>query len=116
MDANRALEAILTALLGGGGIAGLIAAWRAKKSRDAGASGDEGDAIRQVAAEVGTASDLIRFWQTEIRAVRSEYARYKDRTDRDRRWYERRIDQLEQWIWERKAPPPPPEEPRNEGK
>ena len=112
MDPNRALEAILTALLGGGGIAGLIAAWRAKKSREAGTPADEGDVIKQVQAEVGTASDLIRFWQTEIRAVRSEYARYKAQVHKDIRWYERRIDQLETHIWERKDPPPPLPEPK----
>lgn len=114
MDANRALEAILTALLGGGGVAGLVAALKAYKSKKEGISKDEGEVIRTQAIQIGTPPDLIKYWKTEIQAVRLEYARYRVRSERLNRWYEARIDQLEQWIWERKPAPPPPALPRDE--
>lgn len=88
-------------------MAGLLAAWKSFKSRQAGTPADEGDAIRKAAIEIGTAPDLIKYWKTEIAAVRLEYARYRLRVERQNNWYERRIDELEQWIWEGKGPPPP---------
>jgi hypothetical protein len=114
MDPNRTLEAILSALLGGGGIAGLLAAWKAYKSKQGGVSKDEGEVIRTQAIEIGTPPDLIKYWKTEISAVRLEYARYRARSERLNRWYEARIDQLEAWIWEGRPPPPPHAPPRDE--
>jgi hypothetical protein len=102
-------------LLGGGGIAGALAAWRAYKSKQAGTPADEGDVIRKAHAEIGSTPDLIKYWKAEISAVRLEYTRYRQRSEKLNRWYEHRIDELEQWIWEGKPPPPPPAKPRDEG-
>lgn len=115
MDPNRTLEVILTALLGGGGLAGLLAALRARKSKRAGTPADEGEVIRQAQEQIGTAPDLIKYWKAEIQAVRLEYSRYRVRAERLNRWYEGRIDELEGWIWEGKPPPPPQAKPRDEG-
>ncbi len=115
MDPNKTLEIVLTALLGGGGLAGMLAAWKAYKSREAGTPADEGEVMRKAAVEIGTAPDLIRYWKTEISAVRLEYARYRARAEKLNRWYEHRIDELEAWIWEGKPPPPPQAKPRDEG-
>lgn len=115
MDPDRTLETVLTTLLGGGGLAGLIAAWKAYKSKKEGVSADEGEVIRTQAIEIGTPPDLIKYWKAEIQAVRLEYARYRTRAERLNRWYEARIDELEGWIWEGKPPPPPRAQPRDEG-
>lgn len=89
----------------------MLAAIKSYRSKQAGMPKDEGDVLR----EAGTAPDLIKYWKSEIRAVRLEYAHYRVRSERLNRWYEARIDDLEQWIWEHKGPPPPAARPRDEG-
>lgn len=114
MDENKTyLEILLTALLGGGGVAGLIAAIKSARAKQEGMPKDEGDVIR----EVGTAPDLIRYWKSEITSRRLEWDKQRAKLEREIRWYETRVDQLERWIWESKGPPPPDAPPMNlEGK
>lgn len=114
MDYNRTLEIILTSLLGGGGVAAIISAIRARRSKDNGQSAHEKVATSQIPvttmhAPLGTPDweALTRYWQNELIALRDEYSVH--RADCARRQAEdgEQIDALEAHIWQHKPPPPP---------
>lgn len=113
MDPTKVLEIVLNALLGGGGVGALLLAIKAYKSHKKGVPGEETKAIEQ-AAEPPNAGALIKYWRSEIQAVRNEYNRYKVMAEKRFREDARRIDQLENHIWQQKPPPPPPPEGQSE--
>jgi leucyl-tRNA synthetase len=107
------VQIILGALLGSGGLAGLITAVKARRSRKKGVPGDETTAKRTADWDA-----LNRYWATEINTLRNE--RERDVSDlkkqlENQRMAARRsakadaefIDALEEHIWlQRPAPPP----------
>jgi len=116
MDPNRTIEIVLNSLLAGGGLAGLIAAITAYKSRKRGAPGDETAAIMQ--SNVPDWAALNGYWHAEILAKTKEVERVRraleQQLDAERTRSAKRaaadavyIDSLEAHIW-RQLPPPPP--------
>lgn len=109
---NRTLEIVLSSLLGGGGLAALITAWRARKLRQRGVDPDESVAVAQAASHADpqweSITSLNRYWQKELATVRAEYAQHRLVCEQQRQADADRIDELEEHIWERKPPPPPP--------
>ena len=104
MDAAGIANLVLNALLGTGGVAALLTALKAWRTRN-NLPADETKAVAKVGSDLDA---LTRYWMSELEKVRDELARErKDNTRRAHRDAER-IDQLEEWIWLRKAPPPPP--------
>jgi hypothetical protein len=107
-----ALAAIITALLGGGGIGGILAWWR------------RGSALKARAVEAETAleqsrrssnNELIDQLQEELREHRTAAnarATAQDerlnRLDRHHDLAREHIHELRSHIWEGKPPPPPP--------
>lgn len=112
MDYNRTLEIILSSLLGGGGLAALLTALRARRSKTRGVSGNEKVATSQLPAQpipLGTPDweALTRYWQNELVALRKEFAEHMKACARQAREDANYIDALEGHIWLRKPPPPP---------
>lgn len=116
MDPNRTIEIVLNGLLAGGGLAGLIAAWSAYKSRQRGEPGNETAAIVQ--ANQPDWAALNSFWHREIQAKAKEVERVRraleQQLEAERMAARARaradavyIDALEAHIWQ-KLPPPPP--------
>lgn len=119
---SQAISAILTAILGTGGIATVIAAVKAWRTRH-NAPQVEQQAVAHVSADWEA---LNKHWRTEISRVRQEQKDERTEWNRERRgyrarirWLARRVDQLEQHIWLALGPPPPLPEPEadtdNEG-
>jgi hypothetical protein len=114
---SQALSAILTAILGTGGVATVIAAVKAWRSR-VGAPVTEQQAVAHVGADWDA---LNKYWKAEVARIRQEQADERKSWAADREGYRvvirrlrRRIDLLENHIWLRLAPPPPPEEEGND--
>ena len=110
---SQALSALLTAILGTGGIATVVAAvkaWRTSKGSPA--------TEKQAVAHVGADWDALnKYWKGEVARIRAEQAAERKAWAADREGYRvmiagfrRRIDKLENHIWLRRPPPPPPEE------
>jgi hypothetical protein len=116
MDYNRTLEIILTSILGGGGIVGLLNWAKARKSKKRGVSANERVAVSQAATPpipLGTPDweALTRYWQKELAQVREEFRKYRANAERQRRLDQAQIDALEAHIWQQKPPPPPDRRP-----
>lgn len=115
MDAAQ-IQALLTGILGTGGIGTVLALLAGRRSRKAGVPGEEGAAKVAVSTPDWTA--LTEYYKLELEAVRKEAAEdlaelraelgatriqflAKSKADEDR------IDELEEHIWLGKPPPPP---------
>lgn len=114
MDYNRTLEILLSSLLGGGGIAAVISAIRARRSKDSGQSAHEKVATSQIPltsvhAPLGTPDweALTRYWQNELIALRAEYSQHRIECAADKALDGEYIDKLEAHIWQHRPPPPP---------
>jgi hypothetical protein len=107
---TETLRVILASILGGGGLAGLITAVRAKASKKGGQPKTEGVAV---AAQSPDWAALNNYWKRELSVLRLELARTRQMADERAERDERYIDQLESHIWQ-KLPPPPPA--RDKGK
>ena len=105
MDPNRTIEIILNSLLAGGGLAGVIAAVTAYKSRKRGEPGNETVAIRS--AEPGWA-ELNDYWHNEVLAKNKEIERVRRSGEQRAAADAAYIDELEAHIWRQLPPPPPP--------
>lgn len=126
MDANKALEVILNALLGGGGVVAFMTALRAYRSHKQGMPGDEAAAVQTQAAIAAAEKSpdwagLNTYWKAEIinkarevERVRKEVEAERERARIHRRRNEQYIDALEAHIWQH-LPPPPPKRPADTG-
>lgn len=120
MDYNRTIEIILTGLLGSGGIAAVVSAIRAKRSRDAGQSSNEKVVTSQIPitthAPLGTPDweALTRYWQGELLALRAEFTAHRQQCAAMAAEDAEYIDLLEAHIWQGKPPPPPKRRHRKE--
>lgn len=110
---SQALSALLTAILGTGGIAGIIAAVKAWRTRHH-APQEESKAVAHVGADWDA---LNKYWKAEVARIRAEQKSDRGEWVRERvgyrrriRWLEARADQLERHIWLKLGPPPPPPE------
>lgn len=107
------IQALGALILGSGGIVGWLNMRRVKRQKAAGGPKDE-----RVARRFMENTSLNKYWQAELDQAR------KDRRDEMTELREQvrnlqhalqeqtlsdaeRIDQLEEWIWLRKSPPPP---------
>lgn len=117
MDYNRTLEIVLSSLLGGGGLAALVTAWFARKSRQRGVSAEESVAVSQAAAaqqvslepQWESINSLNRYWQKELATLRGEFNRHRQLCDQRAKDDEAYIDVLQAYIWENGLRPPPRE-------
>lgn len=112
MDYNKTLEVVLTALLGGGGLVGLLNWWRGHKSKKRGVSGVEHVAVSQASKPpipLGTPDweALTRYWQRELRDLREEFRKHKLVCERDAVDAEHYIDDLQAFIWRTTGEDPP---------
>lgn len=113
MDYNRTLEILLSSILGGGGLVGLLNWNKARKSKKRGVSADERVAVSQAAPPLPVAlgtpdwEALTRYWQKELQQVRDEYRKYRVNAERQHKLDTEHIDVLESHIWQQKPPPPP---------
>lgn len=115
---SQAISAILTAILGTGGIATVLAAVKAWRTRHH-APQVEQQAVAHVSADWEA---LNKYWRSELSRVRQEQKDERTTWNKERdgyrrrvRWLARRVDQLEHHIWLGLPPPPPVEEPEGEG-
>ena len=106
------ISTILTAILGTGGVATVIAAVKAWRTRHS-APPVEQAAVVQVGADWEA---LNRYWRAEVNRIRAEQKNERHEWNIERngyrkniRWLRRRVDALEMHIWQGKPPPPPPE-------
>lgn len=108
----QAVSTLLTAILGTGGIATVIAAVKAWRTRH-----NAPKVEQQAVAHVGADWDALnKYWRNEITRIRQEQKTERGEWHLERtgyrkqiRWLRKRIDQLEQHIWLGLPPPPPPE-------
>lgn len=112
MDYNRTLEILLSSILGGGGLVGLLNWNKARKSKKRGVSADERIAVSQATTppiNLGTPDweALTRYWQKELERTRDEFRKFRIFTDRQHRLDAEYIDALEAHIWQGNPPPPP---------
>lgn len=102
---SQALSTLLTAILGTGGIATVLAAVKAWKTRHVGPAAEQ-----QAVAHIGADWDALnKYWKAEVARIRAEQAKERIEARRAIRYLRRRIDELEKHIWLRLPPPPPPE-------
>jgi hypothetical protein len=117
LDANKALEVILNALLGGGGVVAFMTALRAYRSHKRGVPGDEAEAVQAHAQAAADSSPdwagLNTYWKAEIinkarevERVRKEVEAERQRARQRQRRNEQYIDALEAHIWQHLPPPP----------
>ncbi len=105
------IAAIITALLGGGGVGGILAWWR----RGATLKARQAEAERQLAeSKRASSNDLVDQLQEELREHRkaaNARATAQDerlnRLDRQHDVAREHIHELRSHIWEGKPPPPP---------
>jgi hypothetical protein len=114
---SNALSVILTAILGTGGIASVIAAVKAWRTRHTAPHAEQA-AVAQVGADWDA---LNKYWKAEVARIRAEQTADRREWNLERHGYRATIrglrqyvDQLEAHIWLR-LPPPPPKEENNEG-
>jgi hypothetical protein len=107
---SQVISTLLTAILGTGGIATVIAAVKAWRTR-AGTPTTEQQAVAHVGADWDA---LNKYWKAEVARIRKEQADERRGWAIDREKYRlairrmrRHIDRLENHIW-MKLPPPPP--------
>lgn len=122
---DNTLGTVLTVLLGGGGLAALLNAIQAMRSKKAGVPSTENAAIVHTGGAGATSVDwqsLNAYWvaevarkDAEITRVQQELANVRASARRRERHLEARVDQLEQHIWlGRPAPPPADKGPNRE--
>lgn len=115
MDAAQ-IQALLTGILGTGGIGTLLGLWVVRRSRNAGVPSDE--AAAKVALSTPDWTALTEYYKNELESVRREAAdeaaalraelgalriHYQTKSQAD----EERIDELEEHIYMQRPPPPP---------